>query len=82
MTDTFHVRREARLRPEFADFFSHVEPGVWMPAAHMVALVEASASVADSLGLHPRVLDSRQFEFRGGPSEVRPPDALTRAYDQ
>ena len=83
MTDAPPARREARLRPEFADFHGQVEPGIWLPAADVAELVMDDASTADHLGLHPRALDSRHFEFRGGVSVVaRPVDALTRAYDQ
>lgn len=77
------IRREARLRQEFADFHAQVAPGVWLPAADVAELVMEDASTADHLGLYPRALDSRHFEFRGGdPTVVRPVDALTRAYDQ
>jgi hypothetical protein len=81
MTDA-HQRREARLRPEFADFHSQVTPGVWLPASSLAELVGDDASTADQLGLHPRVLDARRFEFRGGDAGAgRPAGALTRAYD-
>ena len=82
MTDA-PTRREARLRPEFADFHDRVEPGVWLPAGEVAAVVMEYASTADQLGLHPRALDSRHFEFRGGASALdRPADALTRVYDR
>ena len=77
------TRREARLRPEFADFHAQVAPGIWLPALDLAERVMEYASTADHLGLYPRPLDSRHFEFRGGESTAaRPLDALTRAYDQ
>ena len=83
MTEAPPMTREARLRPEFADFHDEVEPGVWLPAAEVAALLTESVSTADQLGLQPRVLDPRRFEFRGGGSGgARPADALTRAYDE
>ena len=76
-------RREARLLPEFAEFHAELEPGVWVPAADAAERVMEYASTADHLGLYPRALDSRHFEFRGGDqSPDRPAGALTRAYDQ
>jgi hypothetical protein len=83
MTDAPSTRREARLRPEFADFHGPVAPGVWLQASDVAELVMEHASTADQLGLHPRVLDARHFEFRGGASgAARPADSLTRVYDQ
>lgn len=59
--------REARLRPEFADRYQGVEPGVWYIAAtlaeHLLArfLREAEAGrVAPE-----RIMDPDHFEFRG-----------------
>jgi hypothetical protein len=81
MTDAY-PRREARLRPEFADFHQGVTPDVWLPAASVAELVVDEASTADQLGLHPRVLDARRFDFRGGDAGAgRPAGALTRADD-
>jgi hypothetical protein len=83
MTEAPSTRREARLLPEFADFHTGVTPGVWLGASEVADLVMEHASTADQLGLHPRALDPRHFEFRGGVSGVaRPADALTRLYDQ
>ena len=83
MNDGPSTRRETRLRPEFADFHSQVTPGVWLPALEVAETVMEYGSTANQLGLAPRVLDARHFEFRGGdPGGGRPPDALTRLYDQ
>lgn len=76
-------RREARLLPEFAEFHAELEPGVWLSAADVAERAMEYASTADHLGLSPRALDSRHFEFRGGdPAVDRSADSLTRAYDQ
>jgi hypothetical protein len=61
--------REARLRPEFADLYPGVEPGVWYTAAtlaehllgRMVRQEDAEATVPE------RILDDTHFEFRGEP---------------
>jgi hypothetical protein len=61
--------REARLRPEFAERYPGVEPGVWYTAAtlaehllgRLVRLDGAETAVPD------RILDDTHFEFRGVP---------------
>jgi hypothetical protein len=82
MSEAAPLQREARLRPEFADFHAPVTPGVWLAAAGVAEQVMEYASTADVLGLFPRVLDARHFEFRGGDAGPRPPGALTRLEDQ
>jgi hypothetical protein len=72
--------REARLRPQFAELYPGVEPGVWFTAAtlaeHMVSrlLREGKANMA----LIPRVLDPDHFEFRGGEGPVGGTGSLGR----
>ena len=58
--------REARLRPEHADSYPDIEPGVWTPAAGLARLVldrglyqRAPGSKGD------RPLSADHFEFRG-----------------
>ena len=59
--------RQARLRPEYAELYPDVEPGVWYTAAtlaeHLLArflgLERASRSLPE------RILDDHHFEFRG-----------------
>jgi hypothetical protein len=60
--------REARLRPEFADRYPYLTPGVWEAAA-----VLSDRIVANILGrplgqfiTGERALDPEHFEFRGG----------------
>jgi hypothetical protein len=64
--------REARLRPDFADQYPGIEPGVWFIAA----------TLAEHLNLRraregegeppsgPRTLSGDHFEFRGGEKPV------------
>lgn len=59
-------RREARLRPEFAELYPGLRPDVWYSAAWLSARQlartrcdGAAASIAD-------ILSGRHFEFRGG----------------
>lgn len=74
--------REARLRPEFADRYPGLEPGVWFIAAtlaeHLMGRyarrpsrdVSGPGAGAGAVAEPPvRVLDPEHFEFRGtGPS--------------
>jgi hypothetical protein len=72
--------REARLRPEFAERYPGVEPGVWFTAAtlaeHMVARLSREGNA--NLALIPRVLDPEHFEFRGGEGPVGGKTSLGR----
>lgn len=58
--------REARLRPEFAELYPSVEPGVWMPATALgqQLLLWHLTTPATSHG--ERLFDEEHFEFRGG----------------
>ena len=59
--------REARLRPEFAQLYPGLEPGVWLPASEVAVGVVARVIQLETrdLELENRVLDDRHFEFRG-----------------
>ena len=75
--------REARLRPEFAELYPGVEPGVWMPATAVgqQLLLWHLATAATPQG--ERLMADEHFEFRGG--LVRGPTNngnRTRASDQ
>jgi len=62
------MRREARLRPQYAYLYPMLEPGVWEPAvvtAERVAALRLQ-QLADTYVLHDRVLADAHFEFRGG----------------
>jgi hypothetical protein len=70
MTPMKPAVREARLRPEFADQYSGIEPGVWVSAAAMAEQIITSLlreGVPDD-ELPQRVLHPEHFEFRGGDS--------------
>jgi hypothetical protein len=62
------MRREARLRPEYAQFYPMLEPGKWESASVMAEKVAAIRllQLADTFVLHDRVLADAHFEFRGG----------------
>ena len=60
--------REARLRPEFADQYSGIEPDAWFSAAGLAELLITRLlreGVSDE-ELPRRVLNPAHFEFRGG----------------
>ena len=60
--------REARLRPNFADQYPGIEPGVWFTAATLAEHLDLrrSRNADDSLPSGPRPLVPEHFEFRGG----------------
>ena len=60
--------REARLRPQFADMYSGIEPDTWFSAAGLAELL-ITRLLRDGISgeeLPQRVLDPAHFEFRGG----------------
>lgn len=73
-------RREARLRPEFADRYPYLSVGCWEPAGVLTDRV-----VAHTLGrpdgrfiTGERALDPEHFEFRGWDANGRAGDATRR----
>jgi hypothetical protein len=62
------MRREARLRPEYALLYPMLTPGVWDSAADLANRVAATRllQLEDAYVLHDRVLAEAHFEFRGG----------------
>jgi hypothetical protein len=74
-------RREARLRPEYAEVYPELPTGLWMAAADLADIIVRRAQVARALSIHQRTLDPRHFEFRGGPPETRPAGARSRRTD-
>ena len=59
--------RSARLRPEYADWYPHVEMGRWHDAAYLTEVVQrqlGEGSPAWAPG--SRILSERHFEFKGG----------------
>jgi len=61
-----HNIREARLRPEFADLYPAIEPGVWLPATTVgqQLLLWHLAKAQTPQG--ERLMGEEHFEFRGG----------------
>ena len=57
--------REARLRPEFAELYPGIEPGVWHTAATLAEHLLARLMREGAAPLPPRVLHPAHFEFRG-----------------
>jgi hypothetical protein len=75
--------REARLRPEYAELYPGVEPGVWLPATTVgqQLLLWHLATAAVPQG--ERLLTDGHFEFRGGQGLRGPSNGdRTRAGDQ
>lgn len=62
------MRREARLKPEYARLYPGVEPGVWESAGVLADRVLSARLLRPSSGfiLSDRVLAEGHFEFRGG----------------
>jgi hypothetical protein len=73
--------REARLRPEFAELYPGLEPGVWLPATTVgqKLLLWHLATAAAPRG--ERLLADEHFEFRGGFDLGARDGARTRAGD-
>lgn len=62
------MRREARLKPEYAHLYPGLEPGAWESAAVLADRVLACRLLMPSGGfvLSDRALNEGHFEFRGG----------------
>lgn len=60
--------REARLRPDFADRYVGIQPGVWFSAAALAEqlITRLLREGVPDEELPQRVLDPAHFEFRGG----------------
>jgi hypothetical protein len=66
-------RREARLRPEFADLYQGVPADQWRPINELLDRVKAARLLGGRRSgelLSTRPLDDRHFDFRGG--SIRP----------
>ena len=74
--------REARLRPDHADAYPELPPGVWLTAAEIsarVLFVRFARQGPEALGSRP--LTEEHFEFRGGWTRETPEQLRTRAND-
>jgi hypothetical protein len=74
--------REARLRPEYADLYPGLQPGVWQPATAVgqQLLLWHLATAATPQG--ERLMADEHFEFRGGLIRGATNGTRTRASDQ
>jgi hypothetical protein len=71
--------REARLRPDHAERYPGIEPGVWFNAATLAEHLDRRlAREGGSAAAGPRVLSSEHFEFRGGERPIGVRAALGR----
>jgi hypothetical protein len=68
------MRREARLRPEYAPVYPTLTPDLWQDAARVSELIAASRQQLVSPGnvIQDRVLPDAHFEFRGGLPRATP----------
>ena len=60
------VRREVRLKPEFAALYPGLRPEVWYSAAWLSARQFARTRCDGVAGSIAEVLNDQHFEFRGG----------------
>ena len=74
--------REARLRPEFAEEYPGMTPGVWMPVRELARLLVERVYARRREGRPARTFDPTHFEFRGGDTGPRQPATRTRSTDQ
>jgi hypothetical protein len=74
--------REARLKPEFADEYPGMTPGVWLPVRELARLLLERVYARRREGRPARTFDPTHFEFRGGDTSPRRPVTRTRSTDQ
>jgi hypothetical protein len=74
--------REARLRPEFADLYPGVEPGVWLPATTVGQQLLLWHLATAVMPQGERLMADDHFEFRGGKARGPSNGTRTRAGDQ
>jgi hypothetical protein len=73
--------REARLRPEYAEEYPAMTPGVWMPVRELARLLIDRVYTRRREGRPARTFDPTHFEFRGGDRRSRLPATRTRSTD-
>ena len=62
--------REARLRPEFAELYPVLEPGVWMAASDLGRQLLLWHLTAPAMPQGERLMAQEHFDFRGGQKRV------------
>lgn len=62
------MRREVRVKAEFADLYPSLHSGVWYTAAAVAGLVKGTRIVREGPGTQfpERLLQPAHFEFQGG----------------
>ncbi len=73
--------RETRLRPQYADEYPGIIPGVWLPAAEIARKLVERNHARRRQQRYTRTFDPRHFEFRGAELPARAPASRTRATD-
>jgi hypothetical protein len=74
--------REARLKPEFAEEYPGMTPGVWVPVRELARLLVERVYARRREGRPGRTFDPTHFEFRGGDTGPRPARTRTRSTDE
>ena len=67
----FFIVRRVRVRPEFAQLYPELVPGVWMSAgkaARMIRLADPTQQRVHDCACR-RLMCEAHFEFRGGPGQ-------------
>ena len=62
--------REARLKPEYAELYPGVQPGVWMAASAIGQQLLLWHLTAPATPQGERLMAEGHFEFRGGRKRV------------
>jgi hypothetical protein len=60
------ARREARLKPQFADLYPGLRPDVWYSAAWLSARQFARTKCDGAASEIATILSDQHFDFRGG----------------
>jgi hypothetical protein len=74
--------REARLKPEYAEEYPGLTPGVWILATELAQKLIERARTRRREGRHTRTFDPTHFEFRGGSEIPRRRGSRTRKTDR
>lgn|SRR5690242_19801394 len=83
------IRREARLRLEYAGWYPAIQLSTWFSAKAVARAVARQLLEGEPHHLQPprwelgpRILDDRHFEFRGAAESGRPVGSRTRREDR
>jgi hypothetical protein len=73
--------REARLRPEYANVYPGIQPGVWLAATTLGQQLLLWHLATANAPQGERVMDDEHFEFRGGRARADSTSTRTRHGD-